>query len=56
MSNKIKGAKRIFPLFETKGERRHKSLIIQAKSFTSRYGESPKHLGSKSDRKLQLFR
>lgn len=33
MSNKIKGAKRIYPQFKTAGELRYEGILKQAKAF-----------------------
>lgn len=57
MSNKIKGAKRIYKLNKTKRELRHEGLLKQAKAFCVSHNFGiPKHLGSKSNRKLALYR
>lgn len=57
MSNKIKGAKRIYKLNKTKGELHHEGLLKQAKAFCVSHNFGiPKHLGSKSNRKLALYR
>lgn len=50
MSNKIKGAARLVPYNPTKGERRHKSLVMNAKIH---HGYIGKHVGSKTIAQLK---
>lgn len=57
MSNKIKGAKRIYKLNKTAGELRHEGMLKQAKDFANKHSLSvSKHLASKSASKLALYR
>ena len=57
MSNKIKGAKRIYELHKTSSELRHEGLLKQAKVFSTKHNLCvSKHLASKPDSKLALYR